>query len=86
MSQPLRSRVRRDWSIRDWSVPILAAIAYIPFFLSSPGEVSADTKAYLYLNPGRLLASAANIKPRSLRLHGDTLSWQAGGHNSSATL
>jgi len=59
VSQPLRSRVRRDWSIRDWSVPILAAIAYIPFFLSSPGEVSADTKAYLYLNPGRLLASAA---------------------------
>jgi hypothetical protein len=34
----------------------------------------------------RLLASAANIRPRSLRLHGDTLSWQAGGHNSSATL
>ena len=34
----------------------------------------------------RLLAAAANIKPRSLRLHGDTLSWQAGGQNSSATL
>lgn len=59
MSQPVQSRVRRDWFIRDWSIPILAAIAYIPFFLSDPGKVSADTKAYLYLNPSRLLASAA---------------------------
>ena len=50
------SRVRRDWS-----VPLLAAIAYIPFFLSDPGKISADTKAYLYLNPSRLLASAAYL-------------------------
>lgn len=36
----------------------LAALAYVPFLLSSPGEVSADTKQYLYLNPGQLLARA----------------------------
>ena len=56
MSRTVPSRVRRDWS-----VPLLAAIAYIPFFLSDPGKISADTKAYLYLNPSRLLASAAYL-------------------------
>lgn len=34
----------------------------------------------------RLLASAEDISPTSLRLHGETLSWQAGGHSRSATL
>lgn len=56
MSRPLRSRVQRDWSFL-----LVAALAYIPFFLSSPGEVSADTKAYLYLNPSRLLSGAAYL-------------------------
>ena len=56
MSQPARSRVRRGWSY-----PLLAAIAYVPFFLSAPGKVSADTKVYLYLNPARLLAGAAYL-------------------------
>ena len=37
---------------------LLAAVAYVPFLLSSPGRVSADTKQYLYLDPGRLLAKA----------------------------
>jgi arabinofuranan 3-O-arabinosyltransferase len=36
----------------------LAALAYVPFLLSSPGELTADTKQYLYLNPGQLLARA----------------------------
>ena len=35
-----------------------AVLAYVPFLLSSPGRVSADTKQYLYLDPGRLLARA----------------------------
>jgi len=35
-----------------------AALAYIPFLLSSPGKVSGDTKQYLYLDPGRLLSRA----------------------------
>ncbi len=36
----------------------LALLSYVPFLLSSPGQVSADTKAYLYLDPGRLLDRA----------------------------
>ncbi|MBK5289503.1 MAG: DUF3367 domain-containing protein [Acidimicrobiia bacterium] len=36
---------------------VLGAIvlAYLPFFLSSPGRLSSDTKQYLYLDPGRFL-------------------------------
>jgi hypothetical protein len=34
----------------------------------------------------RLLASGAQIAPKSLRLHGETLTWQAGGQTRSATL
>ena len=37
----------------------LAILAYVPFFLSSPGDVGADTKQYLYLDPGQLLLSRA---------------------------
>lgn len=36
----------------------LAIAAWVPFLLSSPGAVSADTKAYLMLDPGRLLGRA----------------------------
>jgi hypothetical protein len=39
----------------------LALLSYVPFFLSSPGKVSADTKPYLYLDPGRLLARSAYL-------------------------
>jgi arabinofuranan 3-O-arabinosyltransferase len=35
-----------------------ALLAYVPFLLSSPGRVTADTKQYLYLDPDRLLARA----------------------------
>ncbi len=31
-------------------------LAYVPFFLSSPGRLSSDTKQYLYLDPGQFLA------------------------------
>ena len=41
-----------------WTVAVIGFIAYVPFLLSSPGEISADTKAYLLLNPGKLLARA----------------------------
>jgi len=37
---------------------LLAALAFIPAVASAPGRVPADTKLYLYLNPGRLLADA----------------------------
>jgi len=39
----------------------LAALAYVPLLLSSPGIVAADTKQYLYLDPGRLMASALSM-------------------------
>ncbi len=42
------------------SVPylVLALFAYVPSLLARPGWVSADTKAYLYLNPSKLMSSA----------------------------
>ena len=36
----------------------LAAISYIPSFFTQPGKIAADTKEYLYLDPGRLIQSA----------------------------
>ncbi|HEY8545624.1 MAG TPA: alpha-(1-_3)-arabinofuranosyltransferase family protein, partial [Acidimicrobiales bacterium] len=36
----------------------LAAVAYLPLLLTRPGWVSADTKTYLYLDPGRLMSRA----------------------------
>lgn len=35
-----------------------AAVAYGPLLASSPGLVGADTKTYLYLDPGRLMSQA----------------------------
>ena len=42
------------------SVPllVLAAVTYLPLLLTKPGRVGADTKTYLYLDPGRLLGDA----------------------------
>jgi arabinofuranan 3-O-arabinosyltransferase len=39
----------------------LAAISYVPLLFTAPGRVGADTKAYLYLDPGRLIQSAASM-------------------------
>jgi arabinofuranan 3-O-arabinosyltransferase len=36
----------------------LAVIAYLPFLLSSPGRVTADSKQALYVDPGGFLAGA----------------------------
>ena len=41
-----------------WETVALALLAYVPFLLSSPGRVSADTKQYLYLDPGSFLSRA----------------------------
>jgi arabinofuranan 3-O-arabinosyltransferase len=38
---------------------LIALLAYAPALLSSPGLMPADTKLYLYLNPGRLMSDAA---------------------------
>ena len=37
----------------------LLVVAYVPLLLTRPGDVGADTKTYLYLDPGRLLSRAA---------------------------
>ena len=53
--RPSGSSTRR---IDRWTLGFLGLLAYVPFLLSSPGEISADTKAYLLLNPGKLLSRA----------------------------
>jgi len=43
----------------DWvGIGIPALIAYVPLLFTHPGMVGADTKTYLYLNPGKLLSEA----------------------------
>ncbi|CAN5673256.1 alpha-(1-_3)-arabinofuranosyltransferase [soil metagenome] len=56
MSTPLRRRLRA-------AVPsaILAATVFVPLLLTRPGKVGADTKTYLYLDPGRMLARATSM-------------------------
>lgn len=39
----------------------LAFLSYVPLLLTHPGKLGADTKAYLYLDPGRLLRRAAYL-------------------------
>src|SRR6478609_1739473 len=40
---------------------ILALGVYVPLLLTARGRVVADTKTYLYLDPGRLLAGASSM-------------------------
>ena len=37
---------------------LLALLAYVPVLLTAPGRVAADTKQYLYLDPGRVIERA----------------------------
>ena len=47
------------WRYRSgWTVAVAMAVAYVPLLGSSPGLVGADTKTYLYLDPGRLMSQA----------------------------
>jgi len=52
--------VRRllGWLQRQRLVLGIAALTYLPVIFSSPGDVGADTKTYLYLDPGGVLADA----------------------------
>ncbi|MDW3218349.1 MAG: alpha-(1-_3)-arabinofuranosyltransferase family protein [Acidimicrobiales bacterium] len=48
--------------VRRHAVLLTAAfVAYVPIVLSRPGTVGADTKTYLYLDPGRVLANASSL-------------------------
>lgn len=42
-------------------VGLLLLIAYLPFLVNLPGRVTADSKQYLYLDPGRFLARATHL-------------------------
>ena len=44
-----------------WPLVLLAAICYVPLLFTAPGQVGADTKTYLYLDPGRLLSRAPSM-------------------------
>jgi arabinofuranan 3-O-arabinosyltransferase len=56
MSFDIRSLVCRRWIGIS-----LALVAYVPLLLTARGQISADTKAYLYLDPGRLLSRAGTL-------------------------
>jgi hypothetical protein len=50
----------RSWARRPATigVALLTLLAYGPLLLTAPGDVGADTKQFLYLEPGRLLSRA----------------------------
>ena len=58
MSAVARVPRRRVVGPTGLAVGFLALIAYVPALRSSPGRMPADTKLYLYLDPGRLIADA----------------------------
>jgi arabinofuranan 3-O-arabinosyltransferase len=49
---------RRHASGQRLGVWALALLAYVPALLAAPGRMPADTKLYLYLDPGRLISDA----------------------------
>jgi hypothetical protein len=51
---------RRLWR-PSWPAIVLALVAYLPLLRTQPGRIGADTKAYLYLDPGRLLSRAVSM-------------------------
>ena len=53
--------MRRRWTRAALGYLGLALLAYVPVLRSSPGKVAADTKQYLYLDPGRLLDRAVTM-------------------------
>lgn len=61
----VRSAGGRTTALPSWTrrlhpgVVLLVVVSYVPLLLTAPGKIGADTKTYLYLNPGRLLSRAA---------------------------
>ncbi|MEL6893932.1 MAG: alpha-(1-_3)-arabinofuranosyltransferase family protein, partial [Actinomycetota bacterium] len=47
----------RWWLLRRW----YAVAAFVPAFLAEPGGISADTKTYLTVDPGRLMSQASSM-------------------------
>ncbi len=46
---------------RRLDVVFVVALSYIPLLFTERGQIGADTKPYLYLDPGRLLEGAASM-------------------------
>jgi len=47
------------------SVAVLAALAFVPALTAAPGRMPADSKLYVYLNPGRFLSdTTTTFDPR----------------------
>ncbi|MEZ5322738.1 MAG: alpha-(1-_3)-arabinofuranosyltransferase family protein [Microthrixaceae bacterium] len=47
---------------------LLAVVSYLPLLLTHRGKLGADTKAYLYLDPGKLLSKAPYLWDPSVGL------------------
>jgi arabinofuranan 3-O-arabinosyltransferase len=59
--------------LRRWfPLILLAVVTYLPLVLTQPGKVGADTKTYLYLDPGRLMRDAAFLWDPGVGLGGVT--------------
>ena len=61
---PASTTARGGWFARfgGWiTVVVPALITFIPLLLTAPGVVGADTKTYLYLDPGKVLAEAPYV-------------------------
>ena len=69
---PARSPARSSRLHRSLPWLLLAAVTYLPLVLTQPGNVGADTKTYLYLDPGRLLRDAAFLWDSGVGLGGVT--------------
>ncbi len=46
------------WIKRHLDLAVLLVLAYLPTLTAHPGQVPADTKLYLYLDPARLMSEA----------------------------
>lgn len=57
MSSLLETRRRRS----ALGYVLLALLAYVPPLLTARGQIGADTKQYLYLDPGRLLSRSVSM-------------------------
>jgi arabinofuranan 3-O-arabinosyltransferase len=52
------TRSRLTAGVSRANLALLALIAYVPALLTKPGRMPADTKLFLYLDPGRLITDA----------------------------
>ena len=62
MSEGLVTQFRLRFASLRWRINALVVLlCVLPPLWSSPGQVSADTKSYLYLDPARLLSRATSL-------------------------